>query len=46
MFAHTNGWADDGGGTHFFWWAKDDEIAEYDIQDAVTTLEFSQFKKK
>jgi hypothetical protein len=45
MLAHANGWADDGGGTHIFWWAKDGKSAEYDIQDAVTTLEFSQFKQ-
>jgi hypothetical protein len=43
LFAGTDGWADDGGDTHFFWWAKDGEAAQYDIRDTVTTLEFSQF---
>jgi hypothetical protein len=28
-----------------YFWAKDGEIAKYNIQDALTTLEFSQFKE-
>jgi hypothetical protein len=44
IIASSTGWSDDGGGdNHFFWLAKDGENAKYDIQNAVTTLDFSQF---
>jgi hypothetical protein len=40
----TDGWDDDGGHHHRYWWTKDGEYAKYNIKDAVTTLEFSQFE--
>jgi hypothetical protein len=47
LLASSTGWSDDGGGqNHFFGWAKDGQIAKYDIQDTVTTLKFSQFKRQ
>jgi hypothetical protein len=44
VFASATGWSDDGGGqNHFFAYAKDHQIVEYDIQDAVTIIPFSYF---
>jgi hypothetical protein len=44
QIAGTDGWNDDGGHHHRYWWAKGGEYTKYDIKDALTTLEFSQFK--
>jgi hypothetical protein len=46
QIAGTDGWDDEGGHHHRYWWTKDGEYAKYDIKDALTTLEFSQFKKE
>jgi hypothetical protein len=44
LFASSTGWSDEGGGqNHFFAYAKDHQIVEYDIQDAVTIIPFSYF---
>jgi len=47
-FAGPIGWPDDvsGGTVLRYWWAKDGAVAKYDIKDALTTLEFSQFRKQ
>jgi hypothetical protein len=42
QIAGTGGWDDND--FHRYWWTKDGEYAKYDIKDALTTLEFSQFK--
>jgi hypothetical protein len=45
-FAGPIGWPDDveGGTVLRYWWTKDGERAKYDIKDALTTLDFSQFE--
>jgi hypothetical protein len=45
MIADTNGFHDEGGTNHNYWWAKDGVIEKYDIKDVLTTLDFSHFKK-
>jgi len=45
-FATHNGWYDEGGGVIRYWWTNGgDTKIKYNIQDAVTELEFSQFKQ-
>jgi len=46
-FAGPLGFPDDveGGTVLRYWWAPDGEVAKYDIQDALTTLGFSQFRQ-
>lgn len=46
-FANLIGWPDGGGGGDVlrYWWAKNGNVAKYDIKDALTTIPFSQFKK-
>jgi hypothetical protein len=43
QIAGDDGWADAGGHHYRYWWVKDGEVAKYDIKDAVTTLNFSEF---
>jgi hypothetical protein len=46
-FAAYNGWYDEGGGNLRYWWTNGgDTRIKYNIQNALTTLEFSQFVKE
>jgi hypothetical protein len=43
-FGGPNGWYSDGGSSIQYWWAKDDNVAKYDFKNALTMIDFSQFK--
>ena len=43
IIAGTDGWPDEGGSSKRYWWAREGTVAKYNIQDALTTLEFTQF---
>ena len=47
LVAGPAGWPDDvnGGSRSEYWWATNGAVAKYNIQDALTTIEFSQFKE-
>ena len=45
IFAGPAGWSDEGGTSLHYWWTNGGQTpVKYDIKDAVTTLNFSQFR--